>query len=96
MSDKPYWQRVHEGEEPVFHDGFSGWDWAEEQRDAYYKALQEAAAEIALLKRIMYRRLQLAEDVVRAVDAVFGNAPTVHDATAVRAALAAWRAGGGT
>lgn len=40
---RPYWRRVLDGEEPVFHDGYSGHDWAEEQRDAYWEALRQAA-----------------------------------------------------
>lgn len=50
-STKPYWRKVLDGEEPVFHDGYSGHDWAEEQRDAYWEALGEAAVEIERLKK---------------------------------------------
>ena len=46
MSETPYWQLVRDGDEPVFHDSYSGHDWAEECRDAYWKALRECAAEL--------------------------------------------------
>jgi hypothetical protein len=50
---KPYWRQVLDGDEPVYHDGYSGHEWAETQRDAYWEALGEAAVEIERLHRVI-------------------------------------------